>query len=777
MDKNFSPVTLFYASAGSGKTFQLSLTYLTLLKHYVSLENQEALRKILAITFTNKAAYEMKERIISFLKEIALETEKGKALAEKTGISPAEAEAFLELIFLNYDYLEVKTIDSFLLRLFRGLSYELNLTPDFSISSYVNENCIEKALLRVFEKTKEDQEILHFLESFLAFLLTSENTLPLNFKKKITSELKKLLEVSTYKEELITYQREKSELPECIKNSDKTLVRGLLYFRFLTLLKKELEEILFQEKTLYMGIWKEKLAKVLKEDFLPWIYLKLGELKAFIIDEFQDTDRLQWLSVYPLVENLISEGRIFIAAGDTKQTIYRWKGGDPGLIKLIKENFKIYGLKEVPLKYNFRSAFQIVEFNNLLFNLLKEEIELKRELLRRVTLGKNFKDESSELIERALSEFDEIFSEVEQVPVQDLSGNVIIEWLEFDKNASQKEVMDFLLQRIESILEELRASFLLEDTAILFRENEDVTETASYLVSKGFQVVASSFLNLKESALVNSLISFLSLLFNPEDDVALSALLLKFFEEKGLQILRDYQNFKTQSQSTLTLSEYLKVYHEDFYKTHILETLEKGYFMNLYQFLRFLVSRFHLEERFPEEKPYLNKFLTLALSFTAKGRAPKDFLKEWTELSKEEIDLSLEEASLKILTIHASKGLEFRNVLVPLNFSLRGYSSELQLYFTERGIHRGKKEEFSEELKNIYYLEKIKHSLEIFNLLYVAFTRAKENLYILVPMGLKKNFLSAEIFTRIFETLRERRKDLFDQGYFQERALVHQIGL
>lgn len=768
MDNDISPITLFHASAGSGKTYQLSLKYLTLVKHYSSPNDQEALRKILAITFTNKAAYEMKERIISFLKEIALETEKGKDLSKNTGIGPNEAETLLENIFLNYDYLEVKTIDSFLFKLFRGLAFELNLTPEFSISRNLKENHIEKALLNVFERANEDNKVSQLLEQFLNFLITHESELTLNIKKKITSELKKFVELSTYKGEVIASYNQKTQFKDTSEINDKTLLWGCIYYNFLTLLKEELEETLFQEKTLYMGIWKEKLAKALSDDFLPWIYLKLGELKAFIIDEFQDTDRLQWLSVYPLVENLISERKIFIAAGDTKQTIYRWRGGDPGLIKLLKENYRDYGLKEISLKHNYRSSPSIVEFNNHFFNLIKNEYELKKELLERVILGKNFKDEASELTERAIKEFDEIFSEVEQKPSKETSGKVFIKWINFEQNTSQKDVMVCLLQKIEGILKELKDSSLLEDTAILFKENEDVSEAASYLISKGFRVIASSFLNLKESSLVNSLISFLSLLFNPEDDVALSAILFKFFEKRGQPILKEYQNFKIKSNNTLTLSEYLKLHQKDLYESHILKPLEKGYYMNLYQFLKFLVSNFRLEESFPEEKPYLTKLFTLALDFTARGGDTKEFLKEWNALSEEEIDLSLEEAPLKILTIHASKGLEFKNVLIPLNFSLKSYTSELQLYFTEKGVHRGKKEEFSEDLLKIYYFEKIKHSLEIFNLLYVAFTRAKENLYILVPTGLKRNFLSAEIFTQIFEILQKKNINLSEKVFFQE---------
>ncbi len=437
MDEKYSPVILFHASAGSGKTYQLSLNYLTLLNYY-SRKDPEALKKILAITFTNKAAYEMKERILSFLKEIALETEKGKDLAEKTGITPAQAKSLLENLFLNYDYLEVRTIDSFLFKLFKGLAYELNLTPEFSVSPFLDEGHIEKALLNLFEKIKENNKLLAFLELFLNFLISNESNLTLNFKKKIVSELKNLVEISTYREELLSLKENKLQLLEPSENMDKTLLRGQLYFKFLNLLKEELEKVLFNEKTLYMGIWKEKLAKVLKEDFIPWIYLKLGELKAFIIDEFQDTDKLQWLSVYPLVENLVSEGKIFIAAGDTKQTIYRWKGGDPDLIYLVKENFKNFGLKEIPLKNNYRSCFQIVEFNNHIFSLIKKEKELKQDLLKKIVLGKSFKEDSEEFIKIAEEEFDKIFSEIEQIGIKDLNGKVVIDWLHLDENTSSK---------------------------------------------------------------------------------------------------------------------------------------------------------------------------------------------------------------------------------------------------------------------------------------------------------------------------------------------------
>lgn len=121
------------ASAGSGKTYELSLRYLRLLKklNYPSPVN---LRKIIAITFTNKAAWEMKERIILFLKEIALSTQSGQKLSRKTHLTPEQARKWLENIILNYSDFYVRTIDSLLFAILKALCFELKLKPDLNVT-------------------------------------------------------------------------------------------------------------------------------------------------------------------------------------------------------------------------------------------------------------------------------------------------------------------------------------------------------------------------------------------------------------------------------------------------------------------------------------------------------------------------------------------------------------------------------------------------------------------------------------------------------------------
>lgn len=120
------------ASAGSGKTYQLALHYVRTL-HILGRPDPKKLRRVIAITFTNKAAAEMKERVVTFLKEIALETEKGAQISEDTDLTNEEARKWLEIILRHYGDFHVRTIDSFLFNILKGFSFELGIDPDSSV--------------------------------------------------------------------------------------------------------------------------------------------------------------------------------------------------------------------------------------------------------------------------------------------------------------------------------------------------------------------------------------------------------------------------------------------------------------------------------------------------------------------------------------------------------------------------------------------------------------------------------------------------------------------
>lgn len=133
----FPDFRIVTASAGSGKTRTLTRRFLQLLLSPGVVHNEP--RNILAITFTNNAAAEMKERILALLKSLALNDAKlVDEIAGLTGIEarhlPVRAEALLESIFSAYSEFQVRTIDSFLSNVFKAAAVELGYPPDYTIA-------------------------------------------------------------------------------------------------------------------------------------------------------------------------------------------------------------------------------------------------------------------------------------------------------------------------------------------------------------------------------------------------------------------------------------------------------------------------------------------------------------------------------------------------------------------------------------------------------------------------------------------------------------------
>ncbi len=755
-------IIIYNASAGSGKTYQLSINYLKLLKELQ--QNSFGITKnIFAITFTNKAAFEMKERIITFLKEICKGTQKGKYLSEEIGISSQIAENILQEIFLNYDNLQIKTIDSFLLTLYKALAYELGIISDFQIKSYIEENLIEKALNKIFEEAKKNKEFFNFLENLVNRLFYKEEKVKIDIKNKLIEFVKDIFQKITYKKEFSSILNIYEQ--NFFKNLEKEMEEKKMYIGLCSLLKKSLEDILEKEKIMIIGLWKEKLCLSFYDKFIPWIYVKLGNLEGIIIDELQDTDRLQWEALYPLIEDLISRNKFLICAGDPKQSIFQWRGGDPFILEEIKQRFSDYPIKIEILDKNYRSAPEIVYFNNSFFFALKENEKLKREILEELIFGKDKFEEKEKVLELVFNEIKWGFENIIQYPLNKFQGKVIDKWLLIPEEIKNKKlfieikenIKEQIKKEILNILKDLERNQKLEDTAILVRKNEEVNEISSFLISEGFKVIGSSFLRLKESPLIISLISLLKFINYSEDEIALASFLSSNFLKEGKEILKKFIEFKFTG-SNLSLIEFVKNEYPYFWNIYINELLENTKYFSLYEFCQYLIKKFQLEKTNKEELAYLYKFLSIILDFSFKEGDWEEFLEYWEKYSEDELEMPKDKEAIKVMTIHSAKGLEFKNVILPLTWEEKFFASNLKVVFYNNSIYIGKKEELSTEGKIGWYLEKAKKKLELLNLLYVAFTRAIENLYILIPKteGLQKasQFEIPKIFKKIYPFLK-----------------------
>jgi len=163
------------ASAGAGKTYQLTIRFLSLLAKEEPAP--DALGQIMAITFTNRAAAEMKERIIRALKQIALKVADGPRLARETGLKPPKAAAWLDIILAHFGDFHCRTIDSLVYALLRAFSLEMGLRPELEVvfeEDAVLDLCFDRLLARVGWREAEDRLCRLFTELLETYLRIEE---------------------------------------------------------------------------------------------------------------------------------------------------------------------------------------------------------------------------------------------------------------------------------------------------------------------------------------------------------------------------------------------------------------------------------------------------------------------------------------------------------------------------------------------------------------------------------------------------------------------------
>ena len=165
-----APLTIYNASAGSGKTFTLALEYITLL-----IQRPDNFMRTLAVTFTNKATEEMKIRILSNLHGLSRGYSDADAylkhLMQRTGLSEAQvrerARQSLDLMMQNYSYFRVETIDAFFQTVLRNLARELELSATMRIDLNQNHQAESEAVDTMIERLSESDDIYSSLMSYI----------------------------------------------------------------------------------------------------------------------------------------------------------------------------------------------------------------------------------------------------------------------------------------------------------------------------------------------------------------------------------------------------------------------------------------------------------------------------------------------------------------------------------------------------------------------------------------------------------------------------------
>ncbi len=822
---------IYNASAGSGKTYTITKAYLCIL---LKQDQVFAFQNILAITFTNKAAAEMKQRIIqalvyfsglesqqphqNLLHDVMSETNMSKEDIQKKSLN------ILKYLIPNYAGFEVSTIDSFNHRIIRTFAKDLSLTQNFEIdldtAPYVNqavENLIEDvgideqltswlvefvhykinqnksgnirldlnkyAELVLYENHYEAIEKLQ--EYNLKDLKSSQSNL-IEKKENIVADLKdiakaffELLETQNIEHSSFTrqslpkyfknivndiYEKEFNKVWHDIENnklynaktdssqkdkidsvrneiedmflSSKELslsyhliekvLKSFVPLAMISEINNRINEIKNNQGVLFVNDFNRIISKNIKHQPAPFIYERLGEkFKHYFIDEFQDTSKLQWQNLIPLVDNAItsldeegSGGSLYLV-GDVKQSIYEWRGGDPKQFLDLSQNqtnpFSVQPTHE-NLDNNWRSAKAIVEFNNGFF-----------------TNAASFLTHPNHK---------ELYKNASQKIKKNIEGYVDIRFLPKleDKNLMEEQRITQMQKTIVSLVEQ---GYNLSDICILVRKNKYGTAIAEAFneLDNPIPVVSQESLLIASDAKVQLVTQFLTLV-EQYHEVNCIDFMLSWLEHMEINKVSVHQILKEiKTLNALDLFQYLNTFDIHF-EMQIYEKL------SLYDKAEYVLRALNIDEN---ASAYIQFFLDEIFDFSmSKSKNMIHFLEYWQEQkTRKSISTSEQSDAVKIMTIHKSKGLQFPVVIYAHANFILGDLSQTEDWISLDENQFGVPfiyDKISENAINLsssceeaYHNNLSKIELANLNTAYVSMTRAVEQLYILVEPLNSKN--------------------------------------
>ena len=502
------------------------------------------------------------------------------------------------------------------------------------------------------------------------------------------------------------------------------------------------------------------LNKLIGDNDTPFLYEKVGNYyKHLMIDEFQDTSSMQYKNFRPLLTNSLSQGNRALIVGDVKQSIYRWRNGDWSLLaEGIERDFKAFGVHDVVLESNWRSAQEVVKFNNVFF---EKAAVLLKQLYDQEQAGE---DSRSRAISNA-------YQDVRQIPQKLRKGYVeIVFGPEKKEKDSETQLMDGLIPVILDITDR---GGRFKDIVILVRGGKEGAFVANYLMEYNKQAekiipfISNDSLYVWASPYVQFIVAVLKYLLQPYDQVN-KATILYFYHT----FIRKDEDVETDRVFKATQEEEL------FEFLNIQFTEESGKMMSysLYETTETIIDRFSLRTN-REEIPYLIAFQDIIYEYESGNSNSITLFLEWWEKEKGKRVLTTSEEvdALKILTIHKSKGLEFDYVLLPFCSWELDSVRPVRRIWCSNDIPGFKDLEYaplnySSKLahtifKEDYWNEHLKSYVDNLNLLYVALTRAKNELYVrsFTPKLNKDGSLSlSDIGAFIYYVLSELKRENTD---------------
>lgn len=845
-------LTVYRASAGSGKTFTLAVEYISLL-----VKDPENYQHILAVTFTNKATQEMKMRILSQLYGIANSLQSSQQyfnkVKEKTNMPDAvirnNARAALTLLIHRYNNFRILTIDAFFQQVLRNLAHELGQTANLRVDLN-NEEITEKAVDQMIESLEKGQPVLQWISTYInnsieddngwniigkiktfgtnifkdfykaheanlkeqlsnaddfkvyeTTLRKRRNDIRKTFNSKARSILNEIknanLDIpSNYRSGLYKYLTDSAIAPltnkplkagvlkanespqnwtssKCAK-ADKQQIQTLAAevlsaqlseliaynndnwneFQSIQLTLSHLSELrllhaiadavdnLTKDTNRFMLSNTQALLKELIADSdTPFIFERIGaRLKHVMIDEFQDTSTIQWQNFQVLLANCMAqELSQNLIVGDIKQSVYRWRQGDWGILNNIEKSFAHQKIRLETLDYNYRSEKRIIDFNNAFWeqcvaNTAKEVAQDDAE--------------KAKIVQKA-------YEDVAQKTHKTTENGFVKISLYPSKNMKEA-VLEELIETIKELFNNGYGGKNQSKIAILVRSKSNIQDIVNALLQSfgnEINIVSDEAFRLDASLSVNIIVSAMHLLTHP-DDVLTRGKLVKLYNQEVLKkpltdtdllvSINESNNIETKN---IDKKERRKLATEQ-QMAKLNSQLPPEYVANrelllglpIVDLVDKLFMLFGLDQLEGQSSYICTLYDTLNDFLKDHTADIDDFINEWENSLSSKTIQSDEIEGIRIMTIHKSKGLEFDNVIIPFcNWEMEKKGT-LWCETKNKPAPYNKLPllpiDFSRDkligtvFEDDYKEEHFQNIVDNLNLLYVAFTRASKNLFV-----------------------------------------------
>ena len=893
-------LTVYKASAGSGKTYTLTYEYIKFLLGYKDPDTgiyhlrtnpKEEHQSILAVTFTNKATEEMKRRIIKELALIAempsMGDEKSPYLNDLLKLYRCEPQqlretariALFQLLF-NYTFFNVSTIDSFFQNVLRTFAFEAELDGNYEIElhdSLAFAAGITELLNTIrYKDDAHSQQLSKWMKKYMFSLIDNgkkfnvfnrrskafddlyefvkntsneqfklllddkvigyfyDSSRIIKFEEKLTTEIDniitqindsaksalsiltedelnglnknilgplkkwaeykhgndikdpsgKFIKAGTGEQSLFTgdYMKKKNTDSLCkqepIAEAINVIVSKVPRLKLLSLLYKyiymlglvgdilkNVKQYREENNLILLSDTNDLLQRIISKEEAPFIYERMGmRLKHFLIDEFQDTSKMQWLNINPLVSESLSNNYDNLIIGDEKQCIYRFRNSDPSLLReQVSREFEgniIERGNNITENTNWRSSAEVIKFNNTLFSALASILEVN-----------------------------DVYSNVtQQVSAKHSSHHGYVKVEFFDDKDTDKEQRELLaLDKMAcDIKRQLNSGYKQSDIAILARWNKEGHKIIEYLMTlmanpdadfPKINIISDDSFKIDSSPMVKLILSVLRLI-NDEADMSSR----RSPQHNTKKFTHRYIFYSTNGKSPNEAIE-LALSKDQLEIDNLLEKVLDMRCLNLPSLVERIIE-FYITDKDTRtrEAIFLTAFQDEVLDFCSHGKSDiNSFLKWWDNPQAEHIITSSTEIdAIRVMTIHKSKGLEFKCVHIPLaKWELAGKSSlkwfkgieidgfEDEIVPPVLALSNSKKNLEGTPFEAEWLASKQADKIDELNATYVAFTRAIDELCINCIYYTKGNNIANDIkkaFELATSTFCDSLKDRYSEA-------------